>query len=110
MCALFATQPRLDPSIPADPVALVPRYQKIRAISTTLNDSIVKTLPGEAITEGAARLGLLKNKTIVLPTEACSDILMDYCLYNVRTGGMNAVERFLAETPPPNGSIELRCL
>jgi hypothetical protein len=32
---------------------------------------------------------------------------MDYGIYNVETAGRNAVQRYLAESPPPPGSDEM---
>src|SRR5204863_1157619 len=34
-------------------------------------------------------------------------VLMDYCIYDVRRQGRNAIERFLAETPPPANSDDM---
>ncbi len=33
-------------------------------------------------------------------------ILSDFAIYNCREGGRNAVEKFMAEAPPPPGSLE----
>jgi len=77
------------------------RYQQFRAVGRELNNSLVKSLGKEAITEAAEQLGMLERGVIVFDTEDVSSVLMDYAVHQIRRDGLNAVERFLSESPPP---------
>src|SRR5580698_683308 len=87
--------------------AKLPRYQQLRQLAVKLNTRLVERLPKDALDEGGKQLGILKGKTLVLDTEDEIAVLMDYCLYNVRRQGMNTIERYLAEAPPPPDSDEM---
>jgi hypothetical protein len=52
-------------------------------------------------------LGLLKKNVLTLDTEDEIALLMDYCLHDVRRGGMNAVERYLAGPSLAEGPDEM---
>jgi hypothetical protein len=85
---------------------LLPRYQHLRQIGLPLNNQLMKMVSRSALDEGGKKLGLLKGKTLYLETEDEGAVLMDYCIHDVRRQGTNAVERFLAHSPPPEGSDE----
>jgi SEC-C motif-containing protein len=86
---------------------LLPRYKHLRQVSMRLNSSLVKTLPRDVLDEGGKRLGMLKGNKLILDSEDMSSVLMDFCIYDVRRQGLNAVERFLAESPPPSESEQM---
>jgi hypothetical protein len=89
---------------------ILPRYRKIREVSFHLNNKLVKTLSKETLEEGGRRLGILKRGVLVFDSEDETSVLMDYCIYNVHNHGRNAVQRYLAETPPRAGSDEMLVL
>ena len=90
-----------------DFTAMVPRYQHLRQISKKLTTDLVRTLSQDMILTGGRALGVLKGNTLVINSDELGDILMDYCLYNVHQGGLNAVQLYLAAHRPPIGSDEL---
>jgi SEC-C motif len=85
---------------------LLPRYKRLRKVGMELNNRLVETLPRTALDEGGKNLGLLKGKVLTLDTEDEIAVLMDYCLHDVRSDGANAIERYLATSPPPPNSDE----
>ena len=87
--------------------AMLPRYQHLRQVALQLNNRLVKLLPKEVLNEGGKKLGILKGNTLVLDTEDMICVLMDYCIYNVRRQGLNAIEQLLAKSPPPPDSDEM---
>src|SRR5438105_4903900 len=87
--------------------ALVPRYEHLRNVALRLNDRLVKTLSRRDLDEGGKKLGILRGNTLVLDTEDEIAVLMDYCIYDLRRKGSNAVERYLADSPPPAESDEM---
>src|SRR5207244_4376895 len=87
--------------------ALLARYQHLRRVALPLNNRLVETLPKNVLDEGGKKLGILKKNVLVLDTEDEISVLMDFCLYDVRRQGVNAIERYLAESPPPPDSDEM---
>jgi SEC-C motif len=87
--------------------ALLARYQHLRRVALLLNNRLVKTLPKSVLDEGGKKLGILKKGVLVLDTEDEISVLMDFCLYDVRRQGVNAIERYLTESPPPADSDEM---
>lgn len=88
----------------------LPRYKHLRKVGLELNNRLVKTLTKSILDEGGEDLGILKGKALVFDTIDESSVLMDYCIHNVRRQGMNAIERFLAKSPPPADSDEMLLL
>ena len=86
---------------------LLPRYKHLRKVALKLNNRLVKTLPKSLLEEGGKKLGIFKNNTLILDSEDEIVVLMDYCLYDVRRQGANAVERYLRHSPPPPDSDEM---
>jgi hypothetical protein len=86
---------------------LLTRYQHLRQVGLRLNNRLVKTLAKRDLDEGGKKLGILKGNVLTLDSEDEIAVLMDYCLYDVRRQGVNAVERFLAKSPPPPDSDEM---
>jgi len=86
---------------------LLPRYKQFRQVGLGLNNKLVKSLSREDLNEGGKKLGILRQGVLVFDTEDESSVLMDYCLHDVPRGGLNAIERYLENSPPPEGSDEL---
>jgi hypothetical protein len=85
---------------------IVAEYLRLRKVAERLNHRLVETLPKDVLDEGGKKLGILKGNTLVLDSEDQIAVLMDFCIYNVRRGGQNAVERYVANSPPTPGSDE----
>jgi len=88
----------------AEYAELVARYRQLRAISFELNNALVAKTPPEAVQQCAKKLGLWKDKTLVFPSEAATDVFMDYLVYDWYQDGLNAFGRRLKERPPAPGS------
>jgi hypothetical protein len=86
---------------------LLARYKHLRQVGLRLNHRLVKTLSKSVLDEGGKKLGTLKKNVLVLDTEDEIVVLMDYCIHDVRRQGVNAVERYLAESPPAPDSEEM---
>jgi hypothetical protein len=89
---------------------IISRYKNLRKVSMKLNHKLVRTLSKEVLYEGGRKLGILKGGTLYFNTEDESSVLMDYCIYDVRRKGRNAVEAYLIESPPDPESEEMTCL
>jgi SEC-C motif len=87
----------------------LPLYKRFRQAGILLNRKLVKALSTE-IQEGGRRLGILRNDVLVFGSEDETHVLMDYCIYNVYRDGLNAVQRYLAKSPPPRDSDEMLLL
>jgi hypothetical protein len=85
----------------------LPAYRQFRHIGLRLNHAFTGSLSKEAIQTAGRRLGMLHNGTLVFDSEDETSVLMDYAIYNVETAGRNAVQEYLAESPPPPGSDEM---
>ncbi len=86
---------------------LLDRYRHFRSVSRELNLTLVKQLPKVAVPECGKKLGLYKAGTLILNNDDEIAILYDYCLYHYRRGGKNAIERYLNNSPPEPGSVEM---
>jgi hypothetical protein len=86
------------------------RYLRLRQVSTELNGRMTERLSKAEVEQAATELGLLRKGALVLASMDQSNVLFDYCLYNVYRDGRNAVQRFLDECPPAEGSLELLIL
>jgi hypothetical protein len=89
---------------------LLPVYKRLRQAGLLLNQKLVKALATETLKEGARKLGILRNDIFVFDSEEESHVLMDYCIFNVYRDGLNAIQRYLAESPPPRDSDEMLVL
>jgi hypothetical protein len=90
--------------------ALLAHYRRLRQAQRGLHTALFKGLPKDVLEEGGTDLGLLEGNHLILGDEAEMAIFMDYCIYSVRRDGRNAVERFLAESPPGPNSEEAALL
>jgi hypothetical protein len=82
---------------------LLAQYKRLREVRFHLGSVLVRRL-GEAIDKAGRALGILRQGTFVFDSEDQAAVLMDYAIYNVRSGGRNAVERYVDESPPQPGS------
>src|SRR5271166_2815622 len=89
---------------------LVARYRCFRAIAKKLNSRLMQCLPKDALEEGARDLGFLKKGILEFDSEDEMSVLMDYCIYNVRRGNRNALQNYLAQNPPREGSDDAHVL
>lgn len=89
-----------------DYAQFIPRYRRLRKAAIGLNDKLLRALAPGSLNEGARKLDMVVGGTIVLEAESESAILMDYCINDVRSNGLTAAERFLADSPPAPGSDE----
>ena len=94
----------------ADRAAIISRYKRLRAVGRNLNHKLVQRLSTDVLHEGGRKLGILQRGTLVFNSEDETSILMDYCLYNVRRKGRNAVEQYLIDSAPEPESDEMACL
>jgi len=86
---------------------LVNRYKRCREITRKLHSDIPqKCLSKKAFNKCGRKLGLMRNNKLVFGGEQDMAVLMDYCIYDYRENGSNAVSRYLAEFPPPADSDE----
>jgi hypothetical protein len=89
---------------------LLPRYKQLREVGRPLNSELFKSLPKDVLDEAGQKLGVLRNNVFVLDSEEEMGALMDFAIHDVRRQGRNAVERRLAERPPPPDSDEMAYL
>jgi hypothetical protein len=89
---------------------LIDRYKESRAAGLKLNMALVKQLPKAAAPECGKKLGLVKAGTLILNNDDEIALLYDYCFYHYRRDGKNAVERYLANSPPPPASLDMALL
>jgi hypothetical protein len=91
----------------------IARYQELRAASRRLHSSLARFISMDALRRSARKLGItFDGRTLSLEAESEADILCDYCIYDFRElargkPGRNAIERLMATSPPPEGSIEM---
>ena len=79
---------------------LLARYKPLRRAGVALNSRLVKTLSRSVLDEGGKKLGILKGNVLTLDSDDELSVLMDYCIFDVRRRGLNAVERYLQKSPP----------
>lgn len=89
---------------------LVSKYKRFRQINRKLQNTLVEQLSRKALDESGRKLGIAKGDIFVFGNEDEMSILMDYCIYNYRENGQNAVSRYLAESPPAGDTDEYRVL
>ena len=93
-----------------DRAGIISRYKHLRAVGRNLNHKLVKRLSRDVLYEGGKRLGILENGTLVFNSEDESSVLMDYCIYDVRRKGRNAIDQYLIDSAPVPQSDEMACL
>ena len=87
-----------------NPIQQLDRYQHLPQIGMKVNKDLVSLLSKEDTHEGGRMLGILKRDVLVFDNEAEMDLLMDFCIHEIRRNGLTAVDRLLEEDPYPSGS------
>lgn len=74
-------------------------YRRYRQDGMALNHKIIDvSLDESAITHASRALGMMgRNRTLILDDESEFSVLMDYAVYEYRSQGKNAVERYREE-------------
>jgi hypothetical protein len=103
-------RPRFEALSVAKRDDIVSQYQRLRTVGWDLNNRLVKRLSKDVLEEGGTKLGMLEGKVFVVDTEDEVSILMDYCIYDVRRDGRNAIDQYLIDSPPDPESDEMTCL
>ena len=78
---------------------LVARYKELRKIMCDLqNDTLLKYVSKRALDVCGKKLGILQNNTFVLDDMDQIGVVMDYCIYDYREDGINAVSQYIADS------------
>ena len=85
-------RPKSDSTKIAGRAEIITRYKHLRAVGRNLNHKLVKRLSKDDLDKAGKKLGILQSGVLVFNSEDESSVLMDYCLYDVRRNGRNAVE------------------
>jgi hypothetical protein len=99
-----------------DRAGLLAEYHRLREVSRSLHNRLIKQIPKPVLTSSAERLGLLGpgpgrhgEEVLLLEDEYEISVLMDYCLYHGRQGGADrtVIDQAIAEAPPAGSDEEL---
>ncbi len=90
----------------ADHKELVNRYKRFRQVTRKLHSTLPHYLSKRAFSECGKKLGLMKKDTLIFHDDQDMAVLMDYCLYDYRENGLNAVSRHLADSDIETDSDE----
>jgi len=75
---------------------LVARYKELRKIIVELqNDALLKYVSKKTLDVCGNKLGVMRNNTFVLDDMSQIGVVMDYCIYDYREGGLNAVALYM---------------
>ncbi|OHB65323.1 MAG: hypothetical protein A2168_04520 [Planctomycetes bacterium RBG_13_50_24] len=86
---------------------LVTRYKELRKIVCELqNNALLKYVSKRTLDVCGKKLGILQNKTFILDDMDQMGVVMDYCIYDYREDGLNAVARYKADSQLDPGSEE----
>jgi len=85
---------------------LVDRYKNFRVVNRDLHSALLNYLPKKVLNKCAQKLGISESGTFVLQEEHELDVLIDYCIYDYREDGENAVSRYVKDNTPTPGSDE----
>ena len=78
---------------------LVSSYKELRKIIVELqNYDLVKYVSKKALDVCGKKLGVMQNNKFVLDGMDQICVIMDYCIYDYREGGLNAVSRYMADS------------
>ena len=89
---------------------LVNRYKQFRQITRKLHSDLPAYLSKKAFNICGKKLGIMRRDTLVFNNEQDMAVLMDYCLYDYREDGYNAVSRHLAESKIGTDTDEYKVL
>jgi len=83
----------------AEYAQLVDRYKTFRTISRELqNRALTKYVSKRGFEECGEKLGILRDNVLVFDDMDQATVLMDYCIYDYREQGGNAVARYIADS------------
>jgi len=85
-------------------------YKRLRAVGQNLGSTLMSRLSKDVLDEGGRKLGILCDGMLVFETEDETSVLADYCIYDVRRNGRNAIEQYLIDCPPDPESDEMTYL
>ncbi len=86
---------------------LVSRYKQLRKITRKLHNSILpEYLSKKTYNICGEKLGMLRNNTFVFANMDQTSVLMDYCIYDHREEGINAISRYMTDFQPEADSDE----
>ena len=86
---------------------LVARYKELRKIIFELqNDALPKYISKRTLDVCGKKLGVLQNNTFILDDMDQMGVIIEYCIYDYREGGLNAVARYIADSQLDPGSDE----
>lgn len=86
--------------------ARVERYRILRDALARTQTTVANALPREVVFHAAHELGRLENGRIVLGHEYHMDVIIDFSLYSLFDNGLNPVQKFAAQNPPTQGSLD----
>jgi len=89
---------------------LVHRYKQFRQITLKLHSALPKYLSKRAFDKCGKKLGIMRNDTLIFDDEQDMAVFIDYCIYDYRENGVNAVSRYLADSKAETDSDEYRVL
>ncbi len=89
---------------------LISRYKRMMQIGRDTSIKIAAGLSKNLMEEGGRKIGLLRNGSFDLLAENERPVLVDYCLYDLRRNGRNAIDQYLIDFPPDPESDEMTCL
>jgi hypothetical protein len=80
--------------------------QRLTDVLRSLHDTLTDRLDSSVVHLCAKKLGLSHKGEVVLGAPQEMNVLYDYTLHEHRPDGLNAIERFVKESPPVEGSDE----
>jgi len=85
---------------------ILARYKRMRSVGRKLNRVLPEYVPEDGIEAAGKALGLWVRGTLVFDSEDEACVLMDHAIHGCFRDGKNAVDRYVAERPPAQGSDE----
>ncbi|MBN2594624.1 MAG: SEC-C domain-containing protein [Sedimentisphaerales bacterium] len=80
-------------------IQLVSSYKKIRKIIYDLqNGALLNYISEKTLDVCGKKLGVMQNKTLVLDDMDQIGVVIDYCLYDYREEGLNAIDRYIDDS------------
>lgn len=86
------------------------RYKPLKFTLMQLHSTIHDELSAQSDKNAGKKLGLMRKNVLTFETESQLPIFQDYCLYDCRVSGKNAIQRYAARHPQLPDSIEKTCL
>lgn len=99
-----------DDTVRTSRCEILSQYKRLHKVRRPLNDQLASGLAKDVVQEGGRKLGILRRDTLYFDSEDVVSVLMDYCIYDVRRQGRNAIEQRLIDSPPAADSLEMTCL